>query len=75
MADKGKEGESFLDKAKGRFKEAAGGITGDKGTQQQGQKEQQRGELKEEASEAREEAKQTETEAEQKEKAAKRREG
>ncbi|MGI8631887.1 MAG: CsbD family protein [Solirubrobacterales bacterium] len=44
--------DSFIDKAKGRVKEAAGDLTGDKGLQQQGQKEQNRAEAKDELREA-----------------------
>ncbi len=52
MADEKKEG--FMDKATGRAKEAAGSLTGDKGTKQQGQKEQNRGEEREELENAKE---------------------
>lgn len=79
-AEKG--AESFLDKAKGRVKEAAGDLTGDEGLQEQGQREQQRGELKEDAAKTEAEAEKKEGEAEAKreqaegqQQAAERREG
>lgn len=52
MADERKEG--FMDKATGRVKEAAGSLTGDDKTKQQGQKEQNRGEEREELENAKE---------------------
>lgn len=78
----GEEAESFLDKAKGRVKEAAGDLLGDEGLQGQGQREQERGELKEDAAEAQAQAEQQQAkaqaqqeQAEAKRDAAERREG
>ena len=40
-------GEGALDKAKGRLKEAAGAVTGDKDTKAEGRSDQTKGTLKE----------------------------